>query len=250
MKIPIKILIVEDEFTTIDNLIDSLEEVGYEIAGFAMTAEKALTILDKKETDLAILDIRLKGEKTGIWLGEQIRAKYNIPFIYLSAFSDKATIKVASQTAPATYLVKPFVTADIYAAIEMALINFVNKERPPTAVSSKKKPMEEMVINDHIFVKEKKIFKKIQLKDILYMQAFKNYVELTLANHTHIIRHTLQDFLKMLPVQHFMQTHRSFVVNVNQIEQIDTNAIRIHKHTIPISASFKSGVMERLKFFY
>lgn len=247
MKNAIKILIVEDEFTTRDNLVDSLEEVGYEIAGFAMTAEKALTILDKKETDLAILDIRLKGEKTGIWLGEQIQEKYKIPFIYLSAFSDKATIKAASETAPATYLVKPFVTADIYAAIEMALVNFADKGK---SIKNKKKERKEMVINDHIFIKEQKVFKKVQLKDLLFMQAFKNYVELNFAKHNHVIRHTLQDFLKMLPDQHFIQTHRSFVVNINQIEEMDAHAIRIQQHTIPISASFKTSVMERLRFFY
>ncbi len=251
MKKPLKILIVEDEFTTIDNLIDSLEEVGYETSGYAMTTERALKILDKGATDMAILDIHLKGEKSGIWLGEQINKKYKIPFIYLSAFSDKATIKAASLTNPSTYLVKPFATADIYAAIEMALTNFSKNAPAIIPYPNDETPVNELVINETIFVKEGTTFKKIQIKDILFIKAFKNYLELQFPNNkTAIIRYTLQNFIAMLPSKYFMQTHRSYVVNIDKIEQIEHNTIRILPHSIPISTTFKKSVMEQWKFFY
>ena len=56
----IRVLIVEDEFITLDTLRDELEEIGYEIAGGAMKAQEALEILEQGDTDIAILDIHLK----------------------------------------------------------------------------------------------------------------------------------------------------------------------------------------------
>ena len=245
-----KILIVESEFTTIDNLIDSLGEVGYEISGYAMTAEKAIKILDKGTTDIAILDIRLKGEKSGIWLGEQINKKYKIPFIYLSAFSDRATIKKASLTNPSTYLIKPFVTADIYAAIEIAFINFSKKISEETPVPNNKMLTKELIINDTIFVKERTTYKKIHIKDVLFVKAFRNYLELQLSdNKTAIIRYTLQNFIALLPRNYFFQTHRSYIVNLAKVEKIERSSICIPPYSVPMSTTFKNSFMEHWKFF-
>ena len=225
--------------------------MGYETSGDVSTAEDAIEILDKGTTDIAILDIQLKGKKPGIWLGEQINKKYKIPFISLSAFSDKATIKAAALTSPSTYLVKPFVTADIYAAIEMALTNFSKNTPAIIPYPNNEISAKEMVINETIFVKEGTAFKKIQIKDILFVKAFKNYLELQFSNQkTAIIRYTLQNFIALLPAKYFIQTHRSYVVNIDKIEQIEHNTIRILPHSIPISTTFKKRVMEQWKFFY
>ena len=104
----VRILLVEDEFITRDSLREALEDMGYHISGEAMRAEQAIKILEEGKTDLAILDIHLKGELTGIWIGKQIQRDYHIPFIYLTAFGDKNTISEATQTAPAANLSKPF----------------------------------------------------------------------------------------------------------------------------------------------
>ena len=80
----IRILIVEDEFVTLDLLRDYLEESGYEVSGDAMSAEEAITILEQGQTDFALLDINIKGYRDGIWLAEQINKKYQIPFIFIT----------------------------------------------------------------------------------------------------------------------------------------------------------------------
>jgi CheY-like chemotaxis protein len=82
----IRVLIVEDEFFTLDMLRDYLEESGYEVSGDAMSAEEAITILEEGQTDLALLDISIKGNQDGIWLAEQINKKYRIPFVFLTAY--------------------------------------------------------------------------------------------------------------------------------------------------------------------
>jgi DNA-binding LytR/AlgR family response regulator len=246
----VRILIVEDEFVTLDLLRDYLEESGYQVSGDAMSADEAMAILERGNTDFAMLDINIKGDKDGIWLAEQINKKYQIPFVFLTAFSDALTVKAAAQTKPYGYLVKPFTQAAIFATIEIALNNY-NEQRSrqylpesPTAVAS------EIQINDAIFIKDDLAFKKIFIKDIQYIQAFKNYLELQFADNRQIIRSTLSDFQKVLPQDHFVQTHRSYLVNINYLEKIGSDFIQIGTTEIPVSRGFKERVFKRLKIYY
>lgn len=246
----VRILIVEDEFVTLDLLRDYLEESGYVVSGDAMSADEAIAVLDNGDTDFAMLDINIKGNKDGIWIAEQINKKYNIPFVFLTAFSDARTVKAAAQTKPYGYLLKPFTQADIFTTIEIALNNF-NEQRsgqglagpPPTKVTG-------MDINASIFIKDDLIFKKLLIKDILYIQAFKNYLELRVADRRHIIRSTLADFQKALPQDHFMQTHRSYIININFLEKIGSDFVQIGKTEIPVSRGFKESVLNKLKLYY
>jgi DNA-binding LytR/AlgR family response regulator len=245
----IRILIVEDEFVTLDLLRDYLEESGYEVSGDAMSADEAIAILEKGETDFAMLDINIRGKKDGLWIAEQINQKYKIPFIFLTALSDSTTVKAASRTRPYAYLVKPFTQADIFTTIEIALNNY-NENRIAMRLSeSDTKKVSEIQINDAIFIKDDLLFKKIFIKDIQYVQAFKNYLELHFTDGRHIIRSTLTDFQKALPQDHFMQTHRSYIVNVNFLEKIGGDFVVISKTEIPISRGFKESVLKQLKIY-
>lgn len=246
----VRVLIVEDEFITLDSLRDSLEEIGYEISGDAMKAEEALAILDQRDTDIAILDIQLKGEKSGIWLASQIKQKYKIPFIFLSAFSDPKTIQEATQTEPYGYLVKPFTPSDIYAAIEVALKNFSKNSEAFHLPKSHTKVSDEVLVNDAIFVKDDLVFRKIIISEILYIQAFKNYLELHFVGNRHVIRSTLKDFLEILPNAHFMQAHRSYVVNIDRVEKVGSNFVMVGDASIPVSNNYREALLQRLKFFY
>jgi DNA-binding LytR/AlgR family response regulator len=250
MKKKVRILLVEDEFVTLDILRDYLEEMGYDIVGDAMSADEAMQILAKESVDIAILDIHLKGDKNGIWLAEQIRQLYKFPFIFLSAFSDAATIESASETRPAGYLVKPFTQADIYAAIEVALKNHSNQMGELRLPNSLQSIDSELFINDAIFIKEGAVYNKIVLNDITHIQAFKNYLELNGKSHRHIIRSTLADFQRILPTDYFVQTHRSFVINLSYLDKIGGDFAQVNGVNIPISRSFKNDLLQKLKFYY
>lgn len=245
----VRILIVEDEFVTLDLLRDYLEESGYEVSGDAMSTDEAIEILEKGETDFAMLDINIKGDKNGIWIAEQIQKKYKIPFIFLTAFSDSATVKNAAGTHPYGYLVKPFTQADIYTTIEIALTNFNEQRRGHRASEHQPDSHTVLQLTDTIFVKDNLVFKKITIKDIQYIQAYKNYLELYLAGSSQIIRSTLSDFQKTLPEAYFIQTHRSFIVNKRCIDKIGANFLTIGASEIPISRGFKDDVLKHLKFY-
>lgn len=241
----IRILIVEDEFVTLDLLRDYLEESGYEVSGDAMSADEAITILEQGQTDFALLDINIKGNQDGIWLAEQINKKYRIPFVFLTAFSDSLTVRNATKTNPFGYLVKPFTQADIFTSIEIALNNY-NKFR---AFQTESKREQENQIKDSIFVKVETGFKKVFLKEIRFIKAYKNYLEINLAVGSQIIRSTLMDFQQLLPPENFIQTHRSYIVNVDFLENIGGNFVMVSKNEIPLSRGFREPVMKRLKIY-
>jgi DNA-binding LytR/AlgR family response regulator len=234
----------------LDSLRDELEDLEYEISGDAMRAKDALLILEKGDTDIAILDIHLKGSESGIWLAAQIREKYKIPFIFLSAFSDRKTIAEAAKTKPSSYLVKPFTRADLYTAIELALLTHAKHREELQLPDSHTKVTDELLINDCIYVKEDLTYKKIPIRDIYFIEAFKNYLELNLSKDRHVIRSTLKDFLAILPTDYFMQTHRSFVVNMERIDEIGGDFLQIGATKVPVSRGQKEEVLSRLKFYF
>ena len=254
---PLRILIVEDEFITLDALRDALEGMGYAIAGDAMRADEALDILEQGKTDLAILDIHIKGSRSGIWLAEKIRERFDIPFIFLTAFGDKATIADAARTQPGSYLVKPFVEQDLHAAIELAVNTYATRGNLPVpspaalpAPAPAAAAPQKLLIDDSIFVKDDLVFRRIPVVDIQFIQSFRNYVELNAGQgRKYVLRSTMKDFLAQLPDDFFIQTHRSYAVNLRKINRIGGNFVGVDDHEVPLSREVKQEVVRRLNTF-
>lgn len=120
----IRILIVEDEPIISDDIESTLTTNDYDIAGKAYSSTIALDMLINRSPDLVLLDIAIKGDKDGIDVAAIIREKYQIPFIYLTSFSDKITLERAKPTMPYGYIVKPFKDRDIITSIELAMFRF------------------------------------------------------------------------------------------------------------------------------
>ncbi|MEO1054689.1 MAG: sigma-54 dependent transcriptional regulator [Bacteroidota bacterium] len=124
---PRKILIVEDEFIIAHDLKQILENLGYYVTGIAVSADLAFQEIDKERPDIVLLDIILKGPKTGIDIGKQLNDHYKIPFIFITSHADKTTISKVAATNPYGYILKPFGEKDIYAAIELGLFKSENE---------------------------------------------------------------------------------------------------------------------------
>ena len=115
------ILIVEDEAIVAMTIEDTLHEMGYSVVGQAANAEDALRLAKDKRPDLILMDIHIQGDRDGIITAEEINARYGIPIIYLTAYSDDETIQRAAKTRPYGFLTKPFRKNEMYSTIEMAL---------------------------------------------------------------------------------------------------------------------------------
>ena len=116
-----KILVVEDYFDIIKSIKNGLEFHGYEVIGSAVSGEQALSILEKKNPDLILMDIKLMGDMDGVETADQVRLKFKIPVVYLTGLSDDKILDRAKLTDPYGYIVKPFALNDLKATIEMAL---------------------------------------------------------------------------------------------------------------------------------
>ncbi|AXY74295.1 sigma-54-dependent Fis family transcriptional regulator [Paraflavitalea soli] len=115
----IRILIVEDQFIEANNLKHNLLGAGYEVCSIGRSVPIALTIIEKEKPDLVLLDIFLQGPLTGIDLARTLEKK-NIPFVYLSANSNKDVLDAAKSTRPYGFLVKPFRKSDVLVMLDVA----------------------------------------------------------------------------------------------------------------------------------
>jgi two-component system, NtrC family, response regulator HydG len=114
-----KILVVEDQFIEANNLKSILQNAGYSVLPVARSVADAMQILEKKTPDLALIDIMLRGDQTGIDLARSLQEK-NIAFVYLSANSDKPILDKALATKPYGFLVKPFRKKDVLVMLDVA----------------------------------------------------------------------------------------------------------------------------------
>ena len=116
-----KILVVEDEAIVALDLRNMLRRMGFQVPLIALTGEEALAFAAQIRPALIFMDIGLNGPVDGIEVAEQIRARFAIPIVFVTAYSDAKTRQRAEMTAPAAYLSKPFTVAEISSALETAL---------------------------------------------------------------------------------------------------------------------------------
>lgn len=116
-----RILIVEDDAISVASLRQIVEQMGYMVAGMAATGEEGISLAISENPDVVLMDIRLRGEMSGIEAAEQIRSQSDIPIIYLTAYSEDNLLNEASVTQPYGYLVKPVRDRELRASIETAL---------------------------------------------------------------------------------------------------------------------------------
>jgi PAS domain S-box-containing protein len=116
-----KILIVEDENIVAFNIQNRLEGLGYTVTAVISSGEVALQNVAETCPDLVLMDIKLKGPIDGIQAAEQIRKEFQIPVVYLTAYTDEETLNRAKLTEPYGYILKPFEARDLGTTIEMAL---------------------------------------------------------------------------------------------------------------------------------
>jgi len=112
---------VEDEFITAGDIQNSLEGMGYEVLAVVDNGEEAIRRTGELHPSLVLMDITLKGKMNGIQAAKQIRERFDIPIIYLTAHSDESTFRSALVSEPFGYIIKPFETREMKISIEMAL---------------------------------------------------------------------------------------------------------------------------------
>lgn len=118
---PSRIMVVEDERIVALHIRQQLEKLGYEVPAVVASGEQALRSIDRDRPDLILMDIRIDGSIDGIETASRVPPEYRIPVVYLTAYSEEATLNRARATTPHGYLLKPFSERELHATIQMAL---------------------------------------------------------------------------------------------------------------------------------
>ncbi|CAN5541040.1 hypothetical protein BH10CHL1_BH10CHL1_18620 [soil metagenome] len=116
-----RILVVEDEGIVAMEIQNRLASMGYRVVAVVADGEVAIEKAGRLQPDLVLMDIRLKGKIDGVVAAEQIRAKFDIPVIFLTAYADEYTLQRAKVTEPYGYVLKPFEERELHIAMEVAL---------------------------------------------------------------------------------------------------------------------------------
>lgn len=239
-----KIFVVEDEEIHLETALMNIKKAGYEAAGFSMNADEAFEKIKNAKPDVVLVDIALPGVLNGITLSEKINLELGIPHIFTTSLADDEIIKQAVKTKPTAYLHKPISLENLKAAIEIASLK-------PTEIVDSVSDDEESVNNSSqlIFTKIGDRLVKIPVEEINYIKADgDNYTSVFIGKKELSVRTTLKQLMRELP-GNFIQIHRSIVINLNYLEEINEfeQIAILNGKQLSIGRKFKKVLMAALK---
>lgn len=225
-------LVVEDEPLAQNVLQHYLADHPLlELAGICASAPEAQQWLARHEAAILFLDINLPRLSGISFLKSLSRPPLTI---FTTAYPEFAV--EGFELDAVDYLVKPFSFERFLKAVNKALEKLERKE-PGTAPAP----------STSIFIKADKKVYKINLADILYIEALDDYVKVVTTQAGYLVHDTLKSMQEELPADQFMRIHKSYIIAGNKIVFIEGNYVKIADRDIPIGASYREEVFARLK---
>ena len=236
----LKVLIVEDDPMIAESLQDILELLNHHVVGIADNADTAIEMCNEHDPELALLDIQIAGDIDGIELAELLTDQFDFPIIFSSAFADERTLARAKKRKSFGYLVKPYGAKDVNAAIEVAMSAFDRLKE------AEDKPQMTKIVDEYIFLKVDSRLIKVKIDDLLYIEAKGDYALFKTHDKGYIVHSTMKRVQERLEEYNFIKVHRSYVVNLSKIIDIEESNLLIENKVIPISRANKENLMKRL----
>ena len=242
----IKILVVEDELIIGAKISLFLTEMGYEVTGIIARAEEVLLHLQLETPDLILLDIQLKGAMDGIDLSQILQQKHGIPVIFLTANSDDASFKRAKETKPYGFLSKPFKKLELKRTLELALNLIESKNSAKEKEPEQLDPISPSILPDRIFVyyQDKRV--KIMFDTILYVQAERNYCRIVTKGKEYLLTMPMKNLENELPKTLFQRIHRSHIVNLYHVSEVDESMVKVGEQSLVLSKSYRTDFLMRI----
>ncbi|MBN7810800.1 response regulator [Algoriphagus sp. H41] len=239
-----KVLLVEDNANLSENISELLKLNGYEVLGIYESAEEAGENMMESSPDLVLIDIKLKGKKTGIELAEELRRDFQLPLVFITSASGKEVISRVKYLEPDGFIVKPFTKESLITTVELAISNYKTKrkksERTQTSLADTKPHMNEIFIRDNGWLK------KIKSVDILWIKAEGTYTHLNVGGKQYTLRNTVKEIMGKLDENEFVRVHKSFIVNLEKIEAFNHDIIKIEDSEIPIGRNYYKDLINRV----
>lgn len=248
MENQVRILVVEDEMIIAAKVSLLLSNLGYLVDETIPNGEEALLHLKQNEVDIILLDIHLKGKLDGIETAAQVQTFSKAPIIFLTANTDEATFNRAKAVRPAGFISKPFKPLDLQRAIELTICR-MGESKTDIHFSAQNHETQQLILEDRIFIKGKDKMTKIMLAEILYIEADRNYSRIFTQKKEFLLSITLKTIEEKLPQNTFIRIHRSYLINVTQLEEVGDSYVIISGKPIPMSAGLKENLLHRLQTF-
>ena len=240
-----RILIVEDEPLMAQSHEIMVEVLGHEVVEVVDRAEAALEACKRETPELILMDIQIQGQMDGVELASLLYQQYAIPVIFITSLKDDQTFQRAAALMPLAYIVKPFDNVQLKLTIELAIRQVKVRQlhaAPEPLVSSK--------IGDSFFVRARGKLVKLQFSDIRYMKADGRYTHIFVKeDHKYTVRQTLGELETKVPDKTFFRSHRSYLVNLDYLQSIETfeMVVWIDGNPIPLSKEKKSVLSKLLE---
>lgn len=219
----IKCIITDDEPVARKGLRGYIEKIDFlTLTGECEDAIQLNTLLKTQQVDLIFLDIEMP-EMTGLELLSNLT---NPPKVIIVSAYEQYALK-GYEFKVVDYLLKP-VSFDRFLKSANRIHDLLQTEQKDA--------------DDYIFVKSDKQLKKILLRDILFIESMENYVIIQTVSSKEIVYTTLKQIHESLPQDIFQQTHRSYIVNIDQVNAIDGNLLNVNSHKIPVARNLRDNV--------
>ena len=233
----LRCLLIDDEPPALKILASYISNInGLEIVAQCKNAIEALDVLHQKTVDVIFLDIKMPKI-----LGTEFLKNLSHPpkVIFVTAYRDYAV--EGYELDAVDYLVKPVSFERFFKAITK-LNRAIDKETVTTTVEYKSNP------EAFVYLKVDRDMKKIFVNDIVYIESWKDYVKLFLANNKNLlVKQSISAMENLLSEHKFLRIHRSYMVSLNKISGYNGVSVQLDTKEIPIGRLYKQTVMERLQ---
>jgi len=233
----LRCLLIDDEPPALKILASYISNInGLEIVAQCKNAIEALDVLHQKSVDVIFLDIKMPK-----MLGTEFLKNLSNPpkVIFVTAYRDYAVD--GYELDAVDYLVKPVSFERFFKAITK-LNRMIGKETVTTTADYVPNP------EAFVYLKVDKDMKKIFVNDIVYIESWKDYVKLFLANNKNLlVKQSISAMENLLSEHKFLRIHRSYMVSLNKISGYNGVSIQLETTEIPIGRLYKQAVMERLQ---
>lgn len=225
----IKCVITDDEPVARKGLQSYVERVDFlELTGMCEDAIQLNTLLKTLQPDLLLLDIEMP-YLSGLDL---LATLANPPKVIITSAYEQYALK-GYEFNVSDYLLKPISFERFLKAVNK-VYDAVQKEKGTVEADK------------HIFVKYERQIKKVYLKEILFVEGEENYVYIYTLSGKIMVRSTMKHILESLPESNFLQIHKSYVVNVEHIRNVEGNMLGIGEYKVPIARNYREEVFNKI----
>lgn len=240
----VKLLVVEDDLTCATDIVQMLQNLGYGEVNTIGLADATISLIERTNPDLILFSLNASTKVQELAVAAKL-GQVQVPIIFLCEQNDQASYEQARLLEPYGFLFKPFDPLNLQSTIEIALFHI---SRPYLTNQLVQGWREGAMVSDVLFVKSNNKLFKVNLLDILVIEADGNYSILNTVQKKYAVKTSLKQLKRKLSPHLFVQIHRNFIVQIPHVDTVDITSGEVHLNgrNYPIGGKFKHAFIKQL----